>query len=310
MSIKRIVLSTTLSLLSQHALAAVPSNPVTVAQMHIAINKAVASISPGETYTAGTAISIINNIISGAYTPGAGIGISGAEISATPYTVSNGLTLDSSGFVIQGYQAGTNITIDTGTNPSTINATGGGTTVAVGDLYQGGIVYYVDATGQHGLAVSLQQTSNIPFTDNTTTTIMSNYGIGSGALNTSVFVAYAISRQEIGTAPQNAINYQILEDGISSCSSITSSTPTLPCYGGWFLGTVSEYQLISANFSAINTALTTNGGAGLDSVSYWTSNTEATDNQRVYSVNMSTGQVTSNNLVNGTERPFRRIRQF
>jgi len=183
MSIKRIVLSTTLSLLSQYALA-LPSNPVTVAQMHIAINKAVATVNAGETYTAGTAISIINNIISGAYTEGAGIVISGAEISATPYTVSNGLTLSSSGFVIQGYQAGTNITIDETTEPSTISATGG-TTVAVGQLYQGGIVFYVDATGQHGLAVSLQQQGDQSFTDHDTTAVLNGYGIGSGAFNTS-----------------------------------------------------------------------------------------------------------------------------
>jgi hypothetical protein len=306
MSIKRIVLSTTLSLLSQHALAAVPSNPVTVAQMHIAINKAVASISPGETYTAGTAISIINNIISGAYTPGAGIGISGAEISATPYTVSNGLTLDSSGFVIQGYQAGTNITIDTGTNPSTINATGG-TTVAVGDLYQGGIVYYVDATGQHGLAVSLVEQSQSEMGGGVSTYFGSGNGVGAGVINTTMMLMVG----EITTGLSSITSSGYESDGTTSCATPSSSPPTT-CFGGWYMGSAYEYQLIQPSLATIiNPALLALAGSGAQQISttadYWTSNV-ASGGNNVYTVNISTAAVQSEFQDNTNN--FRGIRQF
>ena len=54
--------------------------------------------------------------------------------------------------------AGANVTVTgTGTvaNPYVINSTGGGTSRYVGELFGGGIVCWVDHTGQHGLVVSL-----------------------------------------------------------------------------------------------------------------------------------------------------------
>lgn len=304
MSIKRIVLSTTLSLLSQHALAAVPSNPVTVAQMHIAINKAVASISPGETYTAGTAISIINNIISGAYTPGAGIGISGAEISATRYTASAGLKLDPAGFDIQGYQAGTNITIDESTTPSTINATGGGTTVAVGDLYQGGIVYYVDATGQHGLAVSLvDQSSGAEMGGGSERFAGTGNGVGAGVINSAMMIVVQGNSGYAGAAITNS-GYE--SDGTTTCGTPNSSPP-VTCFGGWYVGSAYEYQLITPNFATINTASVNNGGTAISTSQYWSS-TAGSNVTQLYTVNIDTAvvQVEDQFNVNRT----RGIRQF
>ena len=49
--------------------------------------------------------------------------------------------------------AGTNVTITgagTTASPYVVNSTAGGSTLAIGDSYQGGIIFWLDATGQHG----------------------------------------------------------------------------------------------------------------------------------------------------------------
>src|SRR5690554_5634345 len=64
--------------------------------------------------------------------------------------------------------AGTNITIV----GNTINATSGSTTFSVGDFAQGGIVFWVDETGQHGLVCAKEdQSTGIQWYNGSYTTV-------------------------------------------------------------------------------------------------------------------------------------------
>ncbi|MFZ4739614.1 MAG: DUF1566 domain-containing protein [Bacteroidales bacterium] len=105
--------------------------------------------------------------------------------------------------------AGTNVTVTgTGTtaSPYVLNATGA-TTLTIGQSYQGGIIFWLDATGQHGLiAATTDQSTGIQWYNGTyTTTNAVRDGIGAGMYNTERIIA----NQSTGSyAAQLCANYQ------------------------------------------------------------------------------------------------------
>jgi hypothetical protein len=105
--------------------------------------------------------------------------------------------------------AGTNITVTgsgTTVNPYVVNATGA-TTLTIGQAYQGGIIFWLDATGQHGLiAATSDQSTGIEWYNGTySTTNALRDGIGAGLYNTERIIA----NQAAGSyAAQLCANYQ------------------------------------------------------------------------------------------------------
>ena len=124
--------------------------------------------------------------------------------------------------------------------------TAGGSTLAIGQSYQGGIIFWLDATGQHGLiAATADQSTGIQWYNGTfTVTNAVRDGIGAGMYNTERIIA----NQGVGSyAAQLCANYQ--GGG----------------YGDWYLPSKYELNLLYLQKDAVG---------GFASAYYWSS-TEA-----------------------------------
>ncbi|MCF8255734.1 MAG: DUF1566 domain-containing protein [Bacteroidia bacterium] len=142
--------------------------------------------------------------------------------------------------------AGTNVTITgagTTASPYVVNSTAGGSSLAIGDSYQGGIIFWLDATGQHGLiAATADQSTGIQWYNGTyTVTNAVRDGIGAGMYNTERIIA----NQSTGSyAAQLCANYQ--GGG----------------YGDWYLPSKYELNLLYLQKTAVG---------GFASAYYWSS---------------------------------------
>jgi len=140
---------------------------------------------------------------------------------------------------------GTNVTVTgdgTTASPYVVNAIGA-TTLTIGQSYQGGIIYWLDATEQHGLiAATADQSTGIQwFNGSFTTTNAVRDGIGAGMYNTERIIA----NQGIGSyAAQICSNYQ--GGG----------------YGDWYLPSKYELNLLYQQKAAVS---------GFVSFYYWSS---------------------------------------
>lgn len=113
----------------------------------------------------------------------------------------------------------------------------------VGDHYGGGVVFYVDETGQHGLISSLSDLddgSGIQWYNGVSkVTGASGDGIGAGASNTAIIIAAQISDNPNGIfAAKLAADFSVQEDGVTPCTGAADEI----CYGDWYLP--SKYELI------------------------------------------------------------------
>ena len=149
--------------------------------------------------------------------------------------------------------AGANISVTgagTTASPYVVNATGGpgGTALAIGDSYQGGIIFWLDATGQHGLIAATEdqstadQSTEIEWYNGTfAVTNAVRDGIGAGKFNTERIIA---NQGEGDYAAQICANYQ----GGN--------------YGDWYLPSKYELNLLYAQKAAVG---------GFASFYYWSS---------------------------------------
>ena len=98
--------------------------------------------------------------------------------------------------------------------------------VAVGQNYGGGIVFYVDSTGQHGLVCAPFDQGVSAWGLNGIDVVGTSRLIGAGALNTSIMVSYGI------------------------CAANLCDTLVLNGYSDWFLPSLDELSLMDANLFA------------------------------------------------------------
>ena len=142
--------------------------------------------------------------------------------------------------------AGTNITIV----GNTISATGD-STLTIGQAYQGGIIFWLDATGQHGLiAATADQSTGIRWYNGTFRyTGTTGDGLYAGAMNTAMIIATQIADNQTGNfAAKVCADYSVTESGIT--------------YGDWYLPSKYELNLLYLQNTAVG---------GFTNASYWSS---------------------------------------
>ena len=144
-------------------------------------------------------------------------------------------------------------------------AIGGSTTYSVGDFAQGGIVFWVDETGQHGLAATKEDQSDPSigvhwYAGTYVYTHAIGDGVYAGEANTLLSVATQaiICNNDNASAPRICNMLQITEGGIT--------------YGDWYLPSKKELDLMYQNKTIINATAVANGGSIFALTWYWSSN--------------------------------------
>jgi len=156
--------------------------------------------------------------------------------------------------------AGTNVTVTgagTTASPYVVNTT----TYSVGDFAQGGIVFLVDETGQHGLVCAKEdQSTGVRWYAGTYgNTQAKGDGIYAGEANTSIIIAAQVAIGDDGStyAARICNELQITESGI--------------IYGDWYLPSKYELNMMYANKATIDATATANGGSAFATYYYWSS---------------------------------------
>lgn len=153
-------------------------------------------------------------------------------------------------------------------------ATGPLGTYTVGQIAQGGVVFWVDSSSQHGLVAALTDVGPGSWISDQITNDMEVFAIangpGGGYLNTTAMIAInsipgaTISGTILSPVLQNTTTYQ--GDPTSSCFSAGAD-----CYSGWYIPSVGELSILASALCNESipgyTALNNDG-----TVIYWTSN--------------------------------------
>jgi hypothetical protein len=183
--------------------------------------------------------------------------------------------------------AGTNVIVTgagTTSSPYVINASGT-KTLAVGQYYQGGIIFWLDATGEHGLIVAtddqkesdqitrMQWSNGIP---DQLPGASSHYtgatgdGLYAGAMNTVMIVATQIADNQTGNfAAKVCADYTTTFDGVT--------------YGDWYLPSKYELNLLYTQKDVIGGFENVNYGRW-----YWSSTESGINSVWVHEFNNGT----------------------
>jgi len=133
-------------------------------------------------------------------------------------------------------------------------------TYKIGDFAHGGIVFWVDDTGQHGLVcVKQDQTSIRWYAGTEGNTQAKGDGIYAGKANTAIIIAAQVAIGDDGGlyAARICNELQIMEGGIT--------------YGDWYLPSKFGLNQMYINRVIINDTATANGGAAFSLNEYWSS---------------------------------------
>lgn len=178
----------------------------------------------------------------------------------------------------------------------------------IGDQYQGGIVFWVQADGQHGLIAAMtDQIASISWNNGLNkVTNTGGDGIGSGSMNTAMIVQIQTNdtvQTGNGTtgvfAALVAANYSVQDDGVSACSGSVSET----CWGDWYLPSKFELNLLYQQRFIVG---------GFTAYLYWSSTefiqSKVPQNNTAWAQDFSNGT----QWVTGTQgsEPVRSIRAF
>ncbi len=163
----------------------------------------------------------------------------------------------------------------------------------IGEYYHGGIVFYVDESGQHGLIASKIDCNEegIEWRNGLSGSKITNArgdGLGAGETNTLLIISQqTIDKQKGSFAALLAHNFKVSEDGITPCK--TPVTPDARCYGAWYLPSSFELQLIHLNLHQA-------GFASFVPEFYWSSTEINVAN--AWLVNFATGETIASNKSN------------
>lgn len=150
-------------------------------------------------------------------------------------------------------------------------------TYKVGDFAHGGIVFWVDESGQHGLVCAkTDQSAGIRWYAGTYAyALAKSDGPKAGLTNTVLIIAKQGAGDSNPYAARLCNELKITEGGIT--------------YGDWYLPSVSELHLMNQNKAAINATAAANGGTSIQDT-YWSSNDEDNNHADVYSFSLGVYQ--------------------
>ncbi|MFJ1270001.1 DUF1566 domain-containing protein [Legionella lytica] len=175
---------------------------------------------------------------------------------------------------------------------------------SIGERYHGGIIFYVDDSGQHGLIASIKDTGGIGVqwrngdSGNKITNAKGD-GIGAGATNTRLIISQQTIYDTKGKfAALQASQFQVMEDGVTPCKTPIATAHV--CYSGWYLPSAYELQLMHQN-------LHENNLSSFAPEFYWSSTEASISN--AWLVNFSSGEITASSKSNTVGR-VRAVSQF
>tara|TARA_R110001606_G_scaffold294759_1_gene442439 strand:+ start:211 stop:1128 length:918 start_codon:yes stop_codon:yes gene_type:complete len=166
----------------------------------------------------------------------------------------------------------------------------------VGDFAKGGIIFWLDETGQHGLvcAKTNQNTSIKWFAGTFGNTHAKGNGVYAGKANNTIIIA---THAAIGD------NDDVYAARI--CNELTTVENNIT-YGDWYLPSEFELNLMYQNRTIINTTANANSGESFINDVYWSS-TEFS-NSRALIINFANGQETD--VLKSVSNNVRAIRAF
>ena len=133
---------------------------------------------------------------------------------------------------------------------------------SIGDFALGGIIFWLDESGQHGLICAKNdQSAGIRWeADQSGRTMAKGDGPYAGEMNTAIIIATQSvfsPDDEVSYAARLCAELQIIEGGKT--------------YGDWYLPSKEELNLMYLNKETINTTAGTNGGSSFTGDNYWSS---------------------------------------
>ncbi|MBE9510932.1 MAG: DUF1566 domain-containing protein, partial [Bacteroidetes bacterium] len=136
---------------------------------------------------------------------------------------------------------------------------------SVGDFIHGGIVFYVDETGEHGLVCAkTDQSTGVRWWAGTDIETRANgEGLYQGMNNTDAIMHYQRNGDGGTYAARICLGIEITEGDMTYKGDIT--------YSDWYLPSKDELHLMYQNKTKINTTATANGGSALANWYYWSS---------------------------------------
>lgn len=166
----------------------------------------------------------------------------------------------------------------------------------IGDFAHGGIVFWLDETGQHGLVCSKVNQSQQTkwFAGTFGTTRAKGDGLYSGKSNSNIIISSHLS---IG---DDSNDY-----AASLCTELGVVEDNL-LYGDWYLPSAFELKLISQNISTINKTALDNGGENFIDGFYWSSTEVSNNNAKIVNINDSQ----ESSVLKSSQNPVRAIRSF
>jgi len=122
------------------------------------------------------------------------------------------------------------------------------TTLTIGQQYQGGKIFWLDSTGQHGLVVALSDTAQaMPLSLTDTQAGAYGSGIYAGKANTAMINANNIGRAAGSTAANQAIQFSRQQTG-GACN-------IQPCFTDWYVPSADELFILHGAVQILNSDL-------------------------------------------------------